>query len=192
MAWINHAADYGLTAGPALFHDASMDELYNQFFFDDYAAVNSALLAEYLGRLQAGTVRKTHLFDGRYENIYIDREDLASMSKLIPFWIDTAATVLGRPSGELQCGFWFNDMRPGDITLPHSHNDDDELLSGVYYVKVPEHSGELVLYQGNTSYGIQPEEGKLVLFSSSTEHEVTRNDSQEMRLSIGMNLGRKR
>ena len=83
-------------------------------------------------------------------------------------------------------------MRPGDITLPHSHNDDDELLSGVYYVKVPEHSGELVLYQGNTSYGIQPAEGKLVLFSASLEHEVTRNDSQEMRLSIGMNFGRKR
>jgi hypothetical protein len=74
----------------------------------------------------------------------------------------------------------------------HSHNDDDELLSGVYYLQAPENSGKLTLYHAQEAVTVDPEAGKLVLFSSSDEHEVSRNLSQETRLSIGINFGRRK
>ena len=166
-----------------------MKSSYYEFNFPDAKAVNSQIITGYLDRLKKGDVRKTHLFSGRYENVYIDREEIPALSELIPFWLASAAEVLGKQVSELRCGFWFNDMRPGDLTLPHSHDDYDEWLSGVYYLKVPENSGELVLHSGGDKIPVLPEEGKLVLFSSGDVHEVTANHSQEIRLSIGINFG---
>lgn len=166
-----------------------MKTLYHEFYFADADALNPVIISAYLDKLEAGEVRKTHLFEGRYENIYIDREEIPGLSELIPFWLASAAEVLDRHQVELRCGFWFNDMRPGDVTLPHSHDDYDELLSGVYYLTVPENSGELVLHDGDEKLSVMPEAGKLVLFSSSNVHEVTKNLSQETRLSIGINFG---
>lgn len=169
-----------------------MNQAYYEFYFPQAAQINPAVLHGYLARLRAGHLRQTHLFGGRYENIYIDREDIPELSGLIAFWTDSAAQVLQVDADGLQCGFWFNHMRPGDVTTLHSHNDDDELLSGVYYLKVPEDSGELVLNHDGRTMTIRPESGKLVLFSASDEHEVTRNMSQDERLSIGMNFGYRR
>jgi len=164
---------------------------YYEFYFPDAGDINSKVIADYLDHLNTGDVRKTHLFSGRYENIYIDREEIPALAALISFWIASAAEVLNKQANDLRCGFWFNDMGPGDLTLPHSHDDDDEWLSGVYYLKVPEDSGDLILRTGGDKLTIAPEVGKLVLFSSSDVHEVTVNHSQETRLSIGINFGLK-
>ena len=163
---------------------------YYESNFPDAKVVNIKIITGYLDRLKKDGVRKTHLFSGRYENIYIDREEIPALAELIPFWLACAAKVLNKQVSELRCGFWFNDMRPGDVTEPHSHDDDDEWLSGVYYLKVPENSGELILHIDDSKTVIQPVAGKLVLFSSSNVHEVSENHSQETRLSIGMNFGR--
>jgi hypothetical protein len=167
-----------------------MKSMYYEFNFPDADDVNAAVVLDYLHKLESNGVRKSHLFSGRYENIYIDREEIPALSVLIPFWITSAAAVLKKHPDDLQCGFWFNDMRPGDVTEPHSHDDDDEWLSGVYYLKVPENSGELILHAEEDKLTIRPVAGKLVLFSSSNVHEVSENRSQETRLSIGMNFGR--
>jgi len=166
-----------------------MNRLFNEFHFVDFETVNDAVAADYLKLRDAGKVRKSHLFSGRYENIYIDRGQIAGLSILIPFWLASATEVLGLKADALRCGFWFNDMQPGDVTLPHSHDDDDEWLSGVYYLKVPENSGALILHTEGRQESIQAEPGKLVLFSSSNVHEVEKNRSQETRLSIGINFG---
>lgn len=181
-----------LTACWLVMDDVAMKQAYYEFYFPQAQQLNPVVLNGYLARLQAGQVRQTHLFGGRYENIYIDREDIPELSGLIAFWMDSAARVLEVDADGLQCGFWFNHMRPGDMTIMHSHNDDDELLSGVYYLKVPEKSGELVLHHDEQTMTIGPEPGKLVLFSASDQHEVTRNLSQDERLSIGMNFGPRR
>ena len=161
-----------------------------EFNFPQADVVNAMVLSDYFEKLQANAVRKTHLFAGRYENIYINREEIAGLSALIPFWIDSAAQVLERNANELRCGFWFNDMRPGDVTQPHSHDDDDEWLSAVYYLKVPRNSGDLVVHVDGNEIVVEPEAGKLVLFASSNVHEVTENLSARTRLSIGINFGR--
>jgi len=178
-----------LTAHYLALDNVAMKSTYHEFYFADADALNPEIISAYLRKLEAGEVRKTHLFEGRYENIYIDRGEIPGLSGLISFWVASAAEVLNKQQDELRCGFWFNDMRPGDVTLPHSHDDYDELLSGVYYLKVPENSGELVLHEGDQQFTVAPEAGKLVLFSSSNMHEVTENLSQEARLSIGINFG---
>ena len=167
-----------------------MKSTYTEFKFPDADDVNAAVVSAYLHKLESNEVRKTHLFSGRYENIYIDREEIPALSTLIPFWIASAAAVLKKNPDDMRCGFWFNDMRPGNVTEPHSHDDDDEWLSGVYYLKVPENSGELILHTEEDRLTVRPEVGKLVLFSSSNVHEVSENRSQETRLSIGINFGR--
>ena len=166
-----------------------MDAPYYVYLFHDYDQVNPDVMAEYQRLLDSGHVRKSHLFAGRYENIYVDRNRIAGLSMLIPFWIDSAAEVLGRQSAELRCGFWFNDMQPGDVTLPHTHDDDDEWLSGVYYLQVPADSGDLVIRHQGEKLQVAPEDGKLVLFPANAMHEVEKNRSQQRRLSIGINFG---
>ena len=166
-----------------------MNPCYHEFFFSKANRLNQPVIDGYRFALESGEVKKSHLFEGRYENIYVEREAIPEMSELINFWKDSAAVVLGMNTDDLQCGFWFNDMRPGDITLPHTHNDDDELLSGVYYLQIPENSGELILYHDKQAIRIRPAPGKLVLFSATDEHEVSKNLSDESRLSIGINFG---
>jgi hypothetical protein len=59
----------------------------------------------------------------------------------------------------------------------------------VYYVRVPENCGDLVLTRGVASTRIIPRQGMFVFFSPDVMHEVTENKSDETRLSIGMNFG---
>ena len=69
------------------------------------------------------------------------------------------------------------------------HDEDDELVSGVYYVQVPRDTGELLLTHGDVSTRVQPVAGQFVFFAPDVLHEVTENRSTETRLSIGMNFG---
>jgi len=157
------------------------------------SALNKTLLSAFL-RLQNETdIRKTHLFDGRYENIYLNEEHIPELAPLIKSAVKSAETILKIQN--LRAGYWFNYMPPGSSTTLHTHDDDDELLSGVYYVHVPENSGNLVIYddaQDNTSKKIEitPDAGQFIFFKPGARHEVSRNLSSEHRLSIGMNFGK--
>ena len=89
----------------------------------------------------------------------------------------------------LGIAFWFNEMRPGDITTLHTHNDDDELLSGVYYLDVPQDSGDIVFHTGDGKQTLTPARGDLFLFPPDLPHEVERNHSSGTRVSIAFNVG---
>ena len=82
-----------------------------------------------------------------------------------------------------------NAMESGHRTMPHHHDENDELLSAVYYIRVPENSGDLILHDDGKKVCIQPQEGKLVMFAPRVLHEVTVNLGKEMRLSVAMNVG---
>lgn len=135
-------------------------------------------------------LRKTHLFHGRYENIYIDEPQCNDLHTLMDEAVQRAAGVIGVDANQLSIGYWFNLMNPGDITDWHTHDDDDELLSGVVYLKVPENSGNLIIREQN-QVELKPRLGGYVFFLPSTPHVVTENRSLEHRLSIGMNFGLK-
>ncbi len=158
----------------------------------------------------APDVRKTHLFGGRYENIYLDERHIPELALLIDNATRLAGEILGLDG--LRAGYWFNFMPPGAVTLPHTHDDDDEMLSGVYYLEAPANSGELILHHDKIlrqpgiatrpansgelilhhdtgQETITPEAGLFVFFSPRVRHEVSENRSTKNRLSIGMNFG---
>lgn len=158
-------------------------------------ALNETLLAAFLKRQDDPDIRKTHLFEGRYENIYLNEEHIPELSAIIETAVTSADIILS--TSKLRAGYWFNYMPPGSTTTLHTHDDDDELLSAVYYVHVPENSGNLILYDDaenatQKKIEITPKAGEFIFFKPDVRHEVSRNNSNEQRLSIGINFGENR
>lgn len=153
---------------------------------------NETITTGFLNHQQDKDVKRTHLFNGRYENIYLNESHIPELKYLKEEACLQASYILNtnKPgAGKLSTGYWFNYMPAGAITLPHRHDDDDELLSAVYYLSVPENSGDLILHIQNDALRIHPEAGMFVFFKPDVVHEVTENLSPHARLSIGINFG---
>jgi uncharacterized protein (TIGR02466 family) len=95
-----------------------------------------------------------------------------------------------------------NPVEPGESDTPHWH--PDKTLIGVYYVQVPENSGDILLHDprgavektwseptapreskgSRTFYRIKPQPGLLLFFPSYLIHSVETNLSDQTRLSI--------
>lgn len=98
--------------------------------------------------------------------------------------------------------FWINKNFKGSFNKPHNHGFNS--LSGVYYLKVPKNSGNLVFLDLNKTnndnfkffdnenffaeYTIEPKEFDLILFFSETMHYVQPNNSDESRISMAFNI----
>lgn len=157
---------------------------------NDSTDLNRALAQGVVRHADAPGVRKTHFFDGRYENLYIGTDRIPELATVFAAAEAAARYILSLPADlPLRCGGWFNCMGPGHATLPHRHDDDDELLSAVYYVQVPADSGELVISEPPFHTRVEPREGMFAFFPPDALHEVTVNRSRETRISIGINIG---
>jgi uncharacterized protein (TIGR02466 family) len=99
-------------------------------------------------------------------------------------------------------------IKPLECDTPHHHLGLD--LVGIYYVQVPENSGELLLYEtrgsvnniwedphvtadsmgrtGRVCYRFKPSAGKLIMFPSYLFHSVETNLSNDMRISIVLDI----
>ncbi|MCU7960829.1 MAG: 2OG-Fe(II) oxygenase family protein [gamma proteobacterium symbiont of Bathyaustriella thionipta] len=159
--------------------------------FEQAALINAQLIAEFQAAISQPDSRKSHFFNGRYENLYIQEQHLPSLKPLRKWLMLQAGKITGQAEDQLKYGFWFNRMAAGHSTTRHDHLDDDEQLSAVYYLKVPQDSGNLLLYTDKTPLSITPETGLCVLFKPHIEHEVGINNSTEERLSIAFNFGYK-
>ena len=153
-------------------------------------SLNPALLRGFFEHQQDADVKRSHLFNGRYENVYLTDAHIPEIRILLDEACDHASRILG--VDDLQAGCWFNFMPPGAVTTLHSHDDDDELLSAVYYVSVAPQSGELIIHADDDRYGITPEIGLFVFFPPDVLHEVSENLSADNRLSIGINFGKRK
>ncbi|VAW68500.1 hypothetical protein MNBD_GAMMA10-2801 [hydrothermal vent metagenome] len=156
---------------------------------DSHSSINQQLIDGLNTHIEHSSTRKSHHFDGRYENIYISTEKIPALSQILHAAKQLAASILACSPEDLKAGLWFNVMNPGDKTTLHRHDDDDELLSGVYYVQVSENSGTLLLNQPPVQTRVTPKEGLFVLFTPDMPHEVTENLSQQRRISLGINIG---
>ena len=101
---------------------------------------------------------------------------------------------------------WANINYPGGYNRPHIH--PNSLFSGVYWIKTPEKSGNLMLYeprQGaqctmpNRKEGklpsqlwrevhYEPRAGTVVMFPAWLWHEVRTNESNDTRISVSFNF----
>jgi hypothetical protein len=155
----------------------------------DCEALNATLRARIQLLLPDDVVRRHHYLGGRYENIYVTLESIPQLRVILDLATAQAAHILKCPKKHLRLGWWLNIMQPGDITWPHTHDAGEELLSGVYYIDVPPDSGKLLLTQGAQHLEIEPRAGGFVFFAPDLMHEVTRNESDRPRISVGFNVG---
>ena len=101
---------------------------------------------------------------------------------------------------------WANINYPGNFNRPHLH--PNALFSGVYWIKAPEKSGDLMLYEPrpgvhttmpNRKEGKLPPElwrevhytpraGTIVMFPAWLWHEVRPNQSNDTRISVSFNF----
>ncbi len=145
-------------------------------------------LLEYVASENA-EIHKTHFFDGRYENIYLDRSVHPTLDQIVKQAQFLASGLLHVAAHDLAVGFWLNIMPPGSSTTLHRHDDMDELLSAVFYLMAPARSGCLEIHESGRVQKIEPIEGDFLFFSPQLPHAVSENHSQLTRFSIAMNFG---
>jgi uncharacterized protein (TIGR02466 family) len=96
---------------------------------------------------------------------------------------------------------WINALEQGGYNLPHHH--PNRLLSGCFYLQVPERSAPLTLIDPRPAVGltampgqgancgglahVPPFAGQLLLFPHWLEHQVDNNQSGASRISVGIN-----
>ena len=156
-------------------------------------ALNARLASAFAGLADADFDRRTHFIDGRFENLYVPADRLSGADELLRFVTAQARDVLGLDAGPtapaLRCGFWLNAMRPGQRTSRHNHDENDEMLSAVYYVTAPKGSGDILFHDQPFQIRVTPRPGLLLLFPPSLLHSVEANRSDQLRLSVAFNLG---
>jgi hypothetical protein len=154
----------------------------------DAQRLNDRILAGYAGLSDEDYSHRSHFIAGRFENLYLQRGRIPGLSEVLTLAEGAARDILGHP-GPLRCGFWLNAMEAGHTTSEHTHEENDELLSAVYYVATPPDSGDLVLRDGPLRVRLTPTPGTCLFFPPDLPHWVEANQSPGLRLSIGMNFG---
>ena len=140
----------------------------------------------------------SHKINGRWENQYISIQYFPQLKKLLRSACSKGKAILEKflmiPYKELGLPmdeFWFNIAAPGEFTGWHDHKERSE-LSGVYYLHVPDNSGDIYFRKKDDDetfeWEIKSQTGKLVLFDSNIEQSVPENKSKENRISIAFNL----
>jgi uncharacterized protein (TIGR02466 family) len=95
---------------------------------------------------------------------------------------------------------WVNINKKNSYNKPHTH--PGSVLVGCFYVKVPEHSGDLSFVRSDASscaltfankpaensFLVTPQVGRLYVFPPWLMHMVTLNESDSDRISIAVNF----
>jgi hypothetical protein len=158
-------------------------------WYPDASAVNAPLVAAFRCLDETHFQRRTHFIAGRFENLYLRRDSLPGLGEILDFAQAQAARRLGKSVAELRSGFWLNAMSPGQSTSRHSHEENDEVLSGVYYVTAQADSGDILFHDPPFETRVTPQAGLLLLFAPELAHSVEPNTSDQLRLSIAFNFG---
>ena len=141
---------------------------------------------------------KSHYIMGRWENIYIPLTCVPQVKKILSAAGKMANKILNQqvivPHTELGYShdqFWFNIAKPGQSTAWHDHKEG-AVLSGVYYVDVPEQGGNIKFRQKTKGHqkewSISSKTGRMVFFPSALDHAVEKNESNRDRISLSFNF----
>lgn len=133
-----------------------------------------------------------------------DCEEIDALVEYLNVEVDNCRRQVGLASLELY-NIWININPPHSYN--HLHNHADAVLSGVYYVDAPEHSGNIQFERGdNAEYHIpdyveqqtyytstratyRAKAGAVYIFPGWLKHSVQGNKTNVDRISIAFNYG---
>ena len=90
--------------------------------------------------------------------------------------------------------YWSHIHQKDMSTITHNHIPS--YVSSVLYVKIPENAGHIVFNTRSNPYNtpkgskFEPEEGVYYMFPSFLDHFVTRNMSDDIRISLSFNFNK--
>jgi hypothetical protein len=97
--------------------------------------------------------------------------------------------ALAQSSGLRVSEVWSQIHRPLESTGLHHHLGGANVAAFVYYVSVPEKAGYLCFeFDHGYQHSILPKQGDLYVFPAWARHKVTKNLSDDLRISISGNL----
>ena len=151
-----------------------------------------------VSKTNAGGWHSTTDMNQKEEYNVLTKELFAMQEEIFKKEFLTQKPVLGN--------MWANINYPGNANRPHLH--PNALFSGVYWIKAPEKSGSLMLYEPrpgvqctmpNRKEGELPPElwreihytpraGTIVMFPAWLWHEVKLNESNDTRISVSFNF----
>ena len=175
----------------------------------DYPRINGSILAV-LAALEQDAVPMSRSNVGGWHShdTLHKRDDMAEIRRIIGTTCVGCATFMEFDFDSFELvimEMWLNKNGPGDFNRAHIH--PNAMLSGAYYVSVPEGSGNIEFYdpvparlmtpypiKANKPINAQAAEyaardGLLLIFPSWLQHAVQPNRSSEPRVSISFNVG---
>ena len=143
-------------------------------------------------------ISRSHFIMGRWENIYVPLSIFPQIKPILRFAIQSVNKISSRsviiPYRELGFEideFWFNIAKPGESTGWHDHKEGAK-LSGVYYIDVPNNSGNILFNtegsKNKYNWEIKSQTGEMILFPANQKHAVDVNRSSKDRISFSFNL----
>jgi uncharacterized protein (TIGR02466 family) len=186
-----------------------------QFMFEGCQELNEEIYRDVVSFDWEGYKKAHNLHFGddlssRAEDTFIPIDRALSLLPVLKFVADCAAEAGADYGWDLEnrslevTEFWANVNRPYDYNMRHNHVPGH--LSGVYYVKVPDGSGDIRFYDdrrlrtvtepapvrdsglASRSYTFHPTAGMMLMFPSWLDHIVGQNKTNEIRLSISFNI----
>jgi uncharacterized protein (TIGR02466 family) len=170
------------------------------FKLPNYGSFNTELIkfAYWLKNSSKGKKRSNFLGWQSHDYIFEEYKELLHplIDKLDEISFGIAEEFSERTKAPLNIdSMWLNINSQYSYNAHHVHSGQ---LSGVYYVRVPENCGRLILVnpasRSETSrirvknYGLTPESGACIIFPSWLEHYVEPNENTEDRISISFNI----
>lgn len=98
------------------------------------------------------------------------------------FWKELKKFISKIHNKHIDGQLWLNLNYESSYNSPHTHQGQ---YSGVFYIKAPENSGNIVFPK--TDESVTPKENLLLLFNSDVMHAVEPNLSDDVRISIAFN-----
>jgi len=179
------------------------------WFFDfPETQINPNLIKEecYKEQLNSEGCIKSNINGWQSDDIFIDKKRpyISNLLKEIKSVVSMVVEDFGVIQNLKLANAWININPKNSSNQTHTH--PQAVLSGVYYVNVNEHSGDIIFYNDaklealygmfldnnnrNTYQNIRykPKANKIILFPAWIPHGVDNNNSEEDRISIGFNF----
>jgi len=144
----------------------------------NYTKISDEILSKQSVRLSDSSVNS--LFEDTQFLFDVGSESESFLKKITKFFEEENLKIKD---------IWTHIHQPLESTNTHNHGPFPRNFSFVFYVKTPVNSGKLVFsLESQPIKSIFPIEGNLIIFPSWLPHFVTKNLSDDTRISISGNL----